>query len=345
MDFVQKYGLTIGMVLIASFVGNEFKKKFNLEEDTNRKDYDLIKKYILNDSPLYGFNKPKLWIHSIYEVNARNWENFGSRNTEDLNQSYLTYTVKSIIDHCGDDFHICLIDDKSFRKLIPGFDMDVDKMPEPLKSQWREFAMLMLIHTYGGLLVPNSFICFKSLIEPYNNLTKQNNVFVFEKVNDACDERQKKRKDFIPNIEMMGAKKGTPIIYSLLRQIKQDLSSGHMSEEHKFIGKTSNKLMKLTEEENLTVVCGSLIGVKDKNKKPIIVDDLFSNLNQICFSEEIYGIHVPREEVLKRNLYNWFAALSHNDVLKTNNNIVRSLKKSLITAPNQTNEIKSISAL
>jgi len=47
-------------------------------------------------------------------------------------------------------------------------------MPEPLKSQWREFAMLMLIHTYGGLVVPNSFICFKSLIEPYNNLTKQN---------------------------------------------------------------------------------------------------------------------------------------------------------------------------
>jgi len=345
MDFVQKYGLTMGIVLVASFVGNEFKKKFNLEEDTNKADYDLIKKYILNDSPLYGFNKPKLWIHSIYEVNARNWESFGSRNTTDLNQSYLTYTVKSIIDHCSNDFHICLIDDTSFRKLIPGFSMEINKMPEPLKSQWREVALLILIHTYGGMLVPNSFICLKSLIEPYNNLSKQGNAFVFEKVNDTCDERQKRRKDFVPNIEMIGAKKKSPTIFSLVRDLKIELLDGHMSEEIKFVGKTSNKLIKYTEEGSLTVVCGSLIGIKDRNKRAIRVDDLFSNLNQICFSDDLYGVHIPREIVLRRNLYNWFAALSQDDVLKTNNNILRLLRKAILSAPEHTNEVKSISSL
>lgn len=345
MDFVQKYGLTIGIVLVASLVGNEFKKKFNLEEDTNKADYDLIKKYILNESPLYGFNKPKLWIHSTYEVNARNWESFGSRNTTDLNQSYITYTVKSIIDHCSNDFHICLIDDTSFKKLIPGFNMDVDRMPEPLRSQWREVALLMLIFSYGGILVPNSFICLKSLIEPYHNLSKHGNAFVFEKVNDTCDERQRKRKDFVPNIEMIGAKKRSPSIYSLLRDIKGELSNGHMSEEIKFIGKTSNKLMKYTEQGSITVICGSLIGVKDRNKRPVNIDDMFSNLNQICFSDDLYGLHIPREKVLKRNLYNWFAALSHDDVLITNNNILRLLRKSLLSAPEQTNEVKSISSL
>ncbi len=343
MEFVKKYGLTMGMVFVASYFGTQFKKKFNLEGDTSEVDYELIRKYILNDSPLYGFNKPKLWIHSKYEINARNWESFGSRNTSDLNQSYLTYTVKSIIDHCGDDFHICLIDDDSFKKLIPGYDIEITKMADPLRTQWRELSLLMLIHTYGGLAVPNSFICLKSLIEPYNNLTKKDGVFVFEKNNNSCDMRQKKRKDFVPNIEMIGAKKNTPIIFSLMREIKSHLLTGHMSDEHKFVGKTSNHLMKLTEEENLTTVCGSLIGVKDKKKRPIKIDDLFSNLNQICFSDDLYGIYIPGEEVLKRNLYNWFAALNHSDVLKTNNNIVRAMKKSILTQPERTREIKSIS--
>ena len=29
-------------------------------------DYDIIRKYLLNDSPLYGKSRPKLWIHSKY---------------------------------------------------------------------------------------------------------------------------------------------------------------------------------------------------------------------------------------------------------------------------------------
>ena len=39
----------------------------------------MIKLYLLNDSPLYGQNKPKIWIHSKYELNARKWRDFQSR--------------------------------------------------------------------------------------------------------------------------------------------------------------------------------------------------------------------------------------------------------------------------
>ena len=81
-------------------------------------EYNLIQDYLLNESPLYGYNRPKLWIHSKYEINARKWKDFYSRNTTDLNQPYLYLTIKSIINHCGDDFNVCLIDDESFFQKI-----------------------------------------------------------------------------------------------------------------------------------------------------------------------------------------------------------------------------------
>lgn len=345
LEFIEKYGLTISIVLIASYFGTQLKQGFGLEEDTSKKDYELIKKYILNDSPLYGFNRPKLWIHSKYEVNARNWHSFGSRNSRDLNQPYLSYTVKTIIDKCSDDFHICLIDDNSFEKLIPGFDLKLGSMPDPLKSQYREVAMLQLLHLYGGIVIPNSFICVKSLYNLYSNLTKRDSAFVFEKQNNSCDVRQGRRKDFVPNLDMIGARKSCPIVYSLIRELRDKLRSGHISSEHRFVGKTENILMKYIAEENLTVICGSLIGIKDTKMKPIETEDLFSNNKEIKLSFELYGVLLPGDEILKRSKFNWFAALNENDVLKADINITKIIKNVINDPVAPSKEIKSISHL
>ena len=77
----------LGVVAISSFFGKRVKDYFsNLE---NKDDYHLVKKYVLNDASLYGDNRPKIWVHSKYEINARKWKNFQSRNSTDLNQPYL----------------------------------------------------------------------------------------------------------------------------------------------------------------------------------------------------------------------------------------------------------------
>ena len=106
---ITQYLMLFGVIIVAGYFGNSFNQKFQ-----NKDEYDLIKQYLLNESPLYGFNRPKLWIHSKYEVNARKWKDFYSRNTTDLNQPYIHLTIKTIINHCGNDFNVCLIDDESF---------------------------------------------------------------------------------------------------------------------------------------------------------------------------------------------------------------------------------------
>ena len=82
----------------ASFLYNRYKKQN--EEDEGMKQYELVKKYLLNDSSLAKTKKPIIWIHMTYEVNARWWPSFNSRNSDCLNQPYIYLTLKSIIDKC-----------------------------------------------------------------------------------------------------------------------------------------------------------------------------------------------------------------------------------------------------
>ena len=81
--------------------------------DEELEKYDLIKKYLLNSNENLG-GKPILWVHTTHNINARHWLNFGSRNTLQLNQPYILSCIETIVRHCSDSFHICLIDDSSF---------------------------------------------------------------------------------------------------------------------------------------------------------------------------------------------------------------------------------------
>ena len=109
-----KQYLFIGaIILVASLFANKLKQNFESNDE-----YELIRKYLLNDSPLYGYNRPKLWIHTKYEINSRKWKNFYSRNTTDLNQPYLHLTIKTII-------NLSDVDIKNYYYLLHYFNQSI----------------------------------------------------------------------------------------------------------------------------------------------------------------------------------------------------------------------------
>ena len=92
---IKYYIFAAIVIIIVSYFADQWKKSF----DTDKEERELIQKFLLNDTPLYGHNRPKLWIHTTYDINARKWKNFYSRNTTDLNQPYIHLTIKTIINH------------------------------------------------------------------------------------------------------------------------------------------------------------------------------------------------------------------------------------------------------
>jgi hypothetical protein len=324
--YVYKYLGAIAVLGFASYYGKQIKQKMSNNDEND----ELIRKYLLNESPLYGMNKPKLWIHSKYEINARSWKNFQSRNSTDLNQPYLHQTIKSIINHCGNDFNVCLIDDETFSKLIPDWDVNLATLSEPFKSNFREVGMLQLLYIYGGVVLPNSFICMKNVAPLYNEMIASARPFFAEEINHSAGSNG----TFVPGMQVMGAQKACPVIKELIVTLQKRNKSNHFSNEAKFVGQNHQMLRCLVDGGKATLIDGRMVGVKTVKGKRILLDDLMSeDFLDLC--PRAYGIVVPADEVLSRSKYQWLAYLSINELMKTKMVLTKYLKASIVDSSNE----------
>jgi len=323
---IPMYILGFGLIMVVSFYGNKYRQTFVTEEAKD--EYELVQKYLLNDSVLYGKNRPKIWIHSKYEVNARQWKNFMTRNSTDLNQPYLYLTVQSIVNHCGKDFNICLIDDESFGKLIPSWTISLSNIPEPARSRYRQIAMVQLLKIYGGLLVPNSFLCLRSLKEMYDQGISRNTPFILEKRKQTSNATN--RKPFEPDVTMMGSLKDDPFLDDMLTEMLRIEKKGHFSKEMEFDGSLENWCLLQSYEQNVQLLDGKSIGIKMKNGKPIFIEDWMGETFLELENVSLFGIHIPREELLNRVKFQWFTILPYEDVMKTTTILSKYFKMSLV---------------
>jgi len=322
------YVAAISIVTVAAYIGNKFKTPFAENQD----EYALIKEYLLNDSPLYGYKKPKIWIHTKFEYNARVWKSFQSRSSYDLNQPYLHLTIKSIIDHCGDDYHICLIDDNTFSKLIPSWDIDLHNVSEPMKHYIRQIGLAELVYYYGGMVVPNSFLCKAPLDNFFLYATADDKPFVCEAINRNVNllKQDSRRLAFLPSTYFMGANKNNETVKKMIRYMKEKIQTPHFSSERDFLGDIEYWCLDAIDRGEMNLVGGELIGVKTINRKPILLDYLMEE-EFLALSEKCVGIYIPADEILERTRFQWFAVMPVEDVLKTDCIISKYMKAAVLS--------------
>ena len=343
MKNVQRYALAFAVLVTVSYFGRTLMEKFN--DKDKEQEYELIRKYLLNDSPLIGYkSKPKMWIHTTYEHNSREWKSFYSRGSYDLNQPYLHLTIKSIINHCGDDFHICLIDDESFSRLIPNWNYDMRNLPEPFRARMRQQALATLVYLYGGMVVPNSLVCKRNLRDLYLEGTNGGTRgFVTEAVNRAVDlqsSSSRKKLLFVPDLYLMGAPRNDETMLELVEYLKQRNSNPHFQTETEFLGDSSRWCLAAIEAGKLNLVHGEMIGVKTADRRTIMLEDLMEE-DYLNVDPRLYGVYIPQDEILRRNKYQWFASYPAEELLKTRLIVVKYLAASMVDATQIQVEIAS----
>lgn len=307
--------VTIGIVITANAFGNKIKNAINPKNNED----ELIRKYLLNESPLYGYNRPKLWVHTKYEYNSRKWKSFGSRSSTDLNQPYIHLTIKSIINHCGDDFNVCLIDDDSFSQLIPGWKTKISELPEPQRHLYRELGLTELLYIYGGFVVPNSFVCIRNLAPLFAKNISNDKPFVLEKPNhNASIIKNQRSQKFTANNMFIGAPKRNSVIKDMVDYLRQRNENPHRNAEADFFGYTSKWLDNEVARNHINLVDGIYIGVKTADKTPVLIENLLEEEPIVFCNKRTHGIHIPEEEMLTRSAYNWFPVTSIENLLKSN---------------------------
>ena len=301
------------LLIIAIILGVFYKRfidKYDRENELKRS--QLIRHYLLNDTDIATSALPILWIHVPYELNSRSWESFNSRSSMELNLSYVHLSISSIIRHCGRDFKICLIDDKSFHTLIPDWNTELDRVGSPLKEKIRFLAKLKLLKYYGGMFVPQSFMCLHSLKDIMFKVLLNNQPFVIDKLNDTLN-----GGTYIASTDIIGSSKNDPVIEELI-QLNELLISRDYTSTSDIIGTNEEVLSKMIIDSKINVVDSKHFGSKDVNGKPIMLEDLFSR-DYIIFDELHYGILIPHSKLLKRTAYNWFCKLNEEEVLRCDN--------------------------
>jgi len=298
------------ILIVLGFLYKRFEDKRIKQE--NKGDYEAIQKYLLDDVTLAKSKKPILWIHVPYEYNSRQWLSFGSRSSYNLNQPYLYLTVRSIIKHCDESFTICIVDDSSFKKLIPNWNINMTSISNPILSNMRSLGLSKLLYIYGGLICPISFVCLKDLIGLYNKGTRGNKMFVCETVDRNSTSQE---LDFYPNFSFCGAPKDCETVEELGEFIQRTTTNDY-TQESIFLGEINKWLDERIHKKQINFIDGVEIGTKTINDKQVILDDLMSNY-YLDLYRGTYGILIPADELLNRRRYEWFARLSEKQVLQS----------------------------
>lgn len=315
--------ITIILLFGIGIIYNKFKSTMdNMDKNS---DLTLVKQYLLGENnditieDLGKIKKPIIWIHIEYNYNSRNWCNFGSRSSHELNMPYIYLTIQSIINNCGADFHVCLIDDFTFNKILPEYNIDLTRVSDPIKQHLRNVALMKVLYTYGGMLMENSFICLKSIKPLYDKIIQTNKPSVGEFVNGA---NNNDLEVFAPSIKLIGCQRECSIIKNFIEYLEQ-LNNNDFTSQQDFNGNIGEWLINMIKNNKMNFIQAKFIGTI-VNNNPLTIDKLLTNY-KFDLDQDAYMLYIPRDEILKRTRYNWIAKLSPEEVLNSNTNLSKFL--------------------
>lgn len=275
--------------------------------------YDIVSKYLLQEIPSDG--RDIIWIHIDESINSRKWMHWGSRNTKSLNQPFVHLTIQSIIEKANGNFKVCLVDDDSFSKLLPDFSVQLSAIPEPSKTYIRKIAMLQLLYSYGGMIIPMSYLACKPITLLYNAL-RTSEVFVCKTPQPQINCMQ---EQCFADISFMGSKKHSTILNEIIERL-QHVFSNDFTEEKSLLHKETEVLESYITSNAITVISPQTIGCEDKYGNVITLDALFSE-TPIEYAEHMNGLLIPSKEILSASKYNWFSVSSIEDIYQMKTNI------------------------
>lgn len=311
------------IIIFILFIGiSAIYKRLKIDEDTRTNAYyhSMITKFLLNKDSLGSANKPILWVYVQNDnqitpsVNSRFWINFGSRTSNNFNQPYQKLTIQSIINKCGNDFNICLIDNTAFNFLLPDFKANLNKLAQPMKSHLELNAITALLNAYGGMFIPSSFICFKSLLPIYNSAINSKKISVGQLANHAVNEKLPDTVSAHPLF--MASSPGNPMMQSFNYYLSE-LNSKNFTAEQDFLGLVNVWLENEIAKNNIISISGQDIGTQKADLSLIYPEELIGSTH-IELVENIYGVYIPWDQLINRVSLQWFVRLSPQQVIESN---------------------------
>ena len=171
---------------------------------------------------------------------------------------------------------------------------------------------MVLLNTYGGMIVPSSFLCFKSLKPLYD--ANRDRLFVAEFTNQTSSGSLTNK--FIPSTDFMGSNAGNEMMTEFINYL-QVLNSTDFTAETDLVGRPNLWISNYIKKGHISLVDGGLIGTKKPCGNTVEIEELVSS-TYIELHADAFGIYIPWDQFITRTAYNWFNALTPREVLESN---------------------------
>tara|TARA_A100001015_G_C15011296_1_gene723222 strand:+ start:1324 stop:2319 length:996 start_codon:yes stop_codon:yes gene_type:complete len=305
-----RYVMTVALLLAVSVLYEKYKaSEARTDPDS---DYNIVRKYLLGGQGESKPGLPVIWIHAGDNINPRWWPTFGSRNTRCLNQPYEMLTVASIVRECRRDFSVCVIHDRDFKELVPGWTADLDQIADPLRTNMRKLALARLLQAWGGLLVPSTFLAFRSLKPVYDSACAAPGQMV------ACEIQEEMgrgppdggpgRHTRYPRPRFMGCVAGSKAMGEYAAFLEHINTTDHTAESA-FRGEEAMWCLRAAQKGIIATVPPELLGVEDAKGQPIGVERLLGT-SYVPLCSGAFGLYVPAQDLRRRTAYGWFSRQS-----------------------------------
>ncbi len=180
--------------------------------------------------------------------------------------------------------------------------------------------MARVLHSYGGMIVPRSFICLQNLKSLYDTNIEQGCMFVGEFIDRNSTSVQ---VPYFPHSKIMGCEKNCPLMAEYIQYMER-INSTDFTEESHFTGGSGKWFYEKIQSKEVKMIGAEHLGMKDTRGKPITIEMLLND-SFIDLSHSASGVYVPEDEILKRNAYQWFPRLSTVQVLDSSTNVGKLL--------------------
>ena len=311
-NYYRLLGVFAGITLIG-YLYDKYNSKSLREKKID--DYELVRRHLLGDKTLHlEKHKPTIWIHIDYERNSRNWSSFYSRNSNEINIPFVFSVLTNVIKFCSNDFNVCLINDNSFKRLLPNWNIDLTKLSGTSLYLLRLFGITKILHMYGGMLLNVNCLVKDELLTLHNTMLRETDMYVAELETDGA--LFSKMSTFTSH-KIMGCKKNSDTMKQYSDFISQ-LFSRDQSMDQLFTSQLDKKLNELHDNQKIGVISAKLLGVVDNQNKLITLDNLMDNQN-IDFDRNMKILYVDIDKIKIRTKYGWFLRQSKSQLLDNKN--------------------------
>lgn len=270
---------------------------------------DVSCRFYSNYTDINRSKKTKIFVHISQERNERNWLDFGSRSTTDLNMDICILCIESIITFCDKQYEIILYTNNDVMNMIPDDELCSISEPGLLSGvdlkQWETYCKFKILELYGGIVMCPYFL-FRA--PPPQSFYSPKTLTVCEMSNEGL---QVSNLDMIPYFgSMMASPKNDKNVKFYVKYLKY-LCQNHYSADTEYFNSANDQLNKVLKFPS------EAIGTTDTKGKPLYLENLFSN-EHFYFPKGNFCIFVNIELLKRSRKYGWILKMSKCDMTKSN---------------------------